>query len=92
MTPVVWSRRAAGHLLSIRRYIRQFNPEAAQGTAKRILQSVRSISEHPQIGRAGRIASTREFAVAGTPYLIVYMMQDATLEIVAVLHGAQIIK
>lgn len=91
MTPVVWSRQAARNLTSIRRYIEQFNPEAAGSTAKRILQSVRAVSEHPHIGRAGRNARTREFPVPGTPYLIVYMMQDATLEIVAVLHGAQII-
>ena len=77
---------------SIRRYIQQFNPEAAKSTAKRILESVRAISEHPRIGRAGHDSRTREFPVPGTPYLIVYMVQDATLEIVAVLHGAQIIE
>ena len=91
MMPVVWSRRAARHLSAIRRYIRRFNPEAAKSTAKRILESVHVIAEHPQIGRAGRIGWTREFPVPGTPYLLVYMVQDATLEIIAVLHGAQII-
>ena len=92
MMPVVWSRRAGRHMSSIRRYIQQFNPEAAKSTAKRILESVRAVSEHPQIGRAGRSGWTREFPVQGTPYLIVYMVQDATLEIVAVLHGAQVIR
>ncbi len=92
MRPVVWSRRSVRNLASIREYIRQFNPEAANSTAKRILESVRVISEHPQIGRAGRDSRTREFPVPGTPYLIVYMLQDITLEIAAVLHGAQIIK
>lgn len=92
MSPVVWSRRATRNLAAIRRHIDQFNPEAAAGTAKRSLRSVRAIAEHPHIGRAGRDARTREFAVPGTPYLIVYSVQDATLEIVAVLHGAQIIE
>ena len=77
---------------SIRRDIQRFNPEAASSAAKRILGSARAISEHPQIGRAGHDSRTREFAVSGTPYLIVYMVRDATLEIVAVLHGAQIIE
>lgn len=36
---------------------------------------------------AGRNARTREFPVPGTPTLIVYMVQDATLEIVAVLQA-----
>lgn len=92
MRPVVWSRRAARNMISIRRYIQQFNPEAAKSMAKRILESVQAISEHPQIGRAGCDSRTREFSVPGTPYLIIYMIQDATLEIVAVLHGAQIIE
>lgn len=92
MRPVVWSRRAARNLAAVRRYIEQFNPGAAQSTAKRILESVQAIAEHPHIGRAGRDGRTREFPVAGTPYLIVYLVQDATLEIAAVLHGAQIIK
>ena len=92
MRPIVWSRRAARNLTAIRRYIDQFDPDAATGIAKRILQSVKTISEHPQIGHAGRDARTREFLVAGTPYLIVYTLRDTTLEIVAVLHGAQIIE
>lgn len=92
MRPVVWSKRAARNVASIRRYIRRFNPEAAKSTARRILESVRTISEHPQIGHAGRAGLTREFSVPGTPYVIVYMVRDATLEIVAVLHGAQIIE
>ena len=91
MRPAVWSRRAARNMFSIRRYIHQFNPEAARSTAKRILESARAISEHPRIGRAGRDGRTREFPVPGTPYLVVYMLQDETLEIVAVLHGARII-
>lgn len=92
MRPIVWSRRAAKNMTAIRRYIEQFSPEAAKGIAKRILQSVRTISEHPEIGRAGRDGRTRELAVSGTPYIVVYMVQDATLEIVAVLHGAQVIR
>lgn len=53
---------------------------------------MRAISEHPQIGRAGRESRTREFPIPGTPYLLVYRIRDAALEIVAVLHGAQIIE
>lgn len=91
MRPVVWSRRATRNLAAIRRYIERFNPDAAESTAKRILGAVRTLAEHPFIGRAGRDARTREFPVSGTPYILVYLIQDATLEIVAVLHGAQIV-
>lgn len=92
MRPVVWSKLAAKNAAAIRRYIENFNPEAAKSTAKRILESVRTVAEHPHIGRAGRDSRTREFPVPGTPYLLVYFVQDFTVEIVAVLHCAQIIK
>jgi addiction module RelE/StbE family toxin len=92
MRAIVWSRRAERNLLSIRRYIEQFNPEAARSTAQRILESVRMASEHPQIGRAGHDGRYRQLPVPGTEYILFYLMRDRTLEIVAVLHGAQIIK
>ncbi|MBI5242844.1 MAG: type II toxin-antitoxin system RelE/ParE family toxin [Elusimicrobia bacterium] len=88
--PIAWARRAAGHLISIRRYIAVSNPDAAKSTAHRIKETTRAISEHPQIGRVGRDSGTREFPVPGTPYIIVYMVRDV-VEIVAVLHGAQVI-
>ena len=92
MRPVVWSRRAARNMMSIRRYIAQFNPEAAKSTAKRVLESVRAVADHPQIGRAGCDGRSRQFSVPGTPYILVYAIRDRTLEIIAVLHGAKIIK
>jgi toxin ParE1/3/4 len=73
----------------IRGYIRKFNPMAAESTVTRILETVHVITEQPHIGRAGRDSLTREFIVSGTPYIIVYMVHDV-VEIVAVLHGAQI--
>jgi toxin ParE1/3/4 len=79
-------------MLAIRRYIEQFNPEAAKSTAKRILETVRTVSQHPQIGRSGHDGRSRQFLVPGTPYILVYKIRDRTLEIVAVLHGAQIIE
>ena len=88
---VAWAGRATRHLVSIRRYIAASNPEAAKSTAQRIKESIRAIAEHPQIGRAGRDAGTREFPVSGTPYLVVYMVRDV-VEIAAVLHGAQVIE
>ena len=86
---VVWQPRAARHLGKIRGYIRQYNPGAAAATADRILKSVRAISAHPSIGKAGRHPHTRELAVAGTPYIIVYRVRDVAVVVLAVLHGAQ---
>lgn len=42
---------------------------------------------HP--GRKGRLASTREWVVTGTPYIAVFQRADEDVTIVRVLHGAQ---
>ena len=88
---IVWQPRAARHLQKIQDYIRQYNPGAAASTAAHIIGSVGLISEHPQIGKAGRHPDTRELAVAGTPYIIVYRSRDVAVVILAVMHGAQVI-
>jgi addiction module RelE/StbE family toxin len=88
---VVWQPRAARHLEAIRDYLRQYNPGAVAATAAKIVKSMRAISAHPQIGKAGRHPHTRELAVAGTPYIVVYRVRDVAVIILAVLHGAQAI-
>jgi toxin ParE1/3/4 len=34
------------------------------------------LEEHPELGRAGEIAGTRELVVSGTPYILVYEISD----------------
>ena len=87
---IVWQRRAKHHVETIREYIRQFNPTAAVGMAEQIVKSVGTLASFPQIGKAGRVQDTRELAVAGTPYIIVYRVRDEVVIILAIFHGAQI--
>ncbi|MDE1977674.1 MAG: type II toxin-antitoxin system RelE/ParE family toxin [Elusimicrobia bacterium] len=89
MSAVVWSKRAVAHLRAIREYVRKFNPTAAESTAGRILEAVKAISDYPNIGEPDE--SGRRFAVSGTPYVIFYQVRDV-VEIIAVLHGAQVFK
>jgi toxin ParE1/3/4 len=86
---VVWSPRAVQHLAGLRRYIEKENPKAASKVATRILDVVEMLQSMPHAGRPGRVPGTREFAVTGTPFIIVYRVAAKTLEIIAVLHGAQ---
>jgi len=88
---LVWQPRAQRHLKKIREYIRQYNPLAAVAMAEQIVKSVGTISSFPQIGKAGRYPDTRELAVAGTPYIIVYRVRDGVVVVLAVLHGAQVV-
>lgn len=41
------------------------------------------------LGKAGRIESTRELVVAGTPYTIVYLPQSDVITFLGVFHQAQ---
>ncbi|MDE2510109.1 MAG: type II toxin-antitoxin system RelE/ParE family toxin [Elusimicrobia bacterium] len=89
---MVWQPRAKRHLGKIREYIKRFNPTVAAAMAERIVTSAGAISSCPQIGKAGRVPDTRELAVAGTPYIIVYRVRDGVIVVLSVLHGAQVVE
>ena len=45
------------------------------------------IGQFPMLGRSGQVGGTREFAVVGLPYLIVYHIASETdLDILTVIH------
>jgi toxin ParE1/3/4 len=86
---VVWSRRAPRHLTHVRDHIGKHDPKAAEGIARRILESVERLAAHPHIGRFGRIVGTRELVVSGAPYVVPYRIRAERLELIAVFHGRQ---
>jgi toxin ParE1/3/4 len=55
----------------------------------RIVEAVETLRDHPHLGRAGRIAETRELVIAETPYLVPYRVADGDAQILAVIHGAR---
>ncbi|MBK9169933.1 MAG: type II toxin-antitoxin system RelE/ParE family toxin [Bryobacterales bacterium] len=48
-----------------------------------------SPGRHPGIGRPGRVPTTRELVVPGTPYLIPYRVHDRQVELIGIFHGRQ---
>lgn len=54
--------------------------------AQRLWDAARGLADHPQIGRPGHAAGTREWIVRRTPYLIVYRVRAETLEILRLWH------
>jgi toxin ParE1/3/4 len=80
---IIWTETAIANL------IEQDQPAAARRVAQRILISVERLARHPHLGRPGREPETREFIVAGTPYIIPYRIHRERLAILAVLHAAQ---
>ena len=86
---VRWTRRALRALDGIAEYIAQDSPSAARRIVRRIQDAVADLDAHPWMGRAGRVAGTRELVVAGTPFLIPYRVREETLEILSVIHAAR---
>jgi len=86
---VVWSPRTIGHLVRLRRYVAKDSEKNAALVASRIVRTVDLLESHPEIGRPGRIAGTRELLVPDTGYVIPYRVRREHLELIAVFHGRQ---
>jgi toxin ParE1/3/4 len=84
-----WSRESLADLVAIREYIAADDPGAAARVATAILSTVRRIERFPNSGKRGRVPTTREAPVPGTPYVIVYRFEPERIGIVHVIHGAQ---
>jgi toxin ParE1/3/4 len=76
-------------LLDIVGYIAEDNPDAAYRMHDEIEQQAEDLARMPEIGRLGRIRGTREWAIAGTPYILPYRVQEQRILILRVLHGAR---
>ncbi|MBF0561403.1 MAG: type II toxin-antitoxin system RelE/ParE family toxin [Alphaproteobacteria bacterium] len=86
--PVIYTRAAIRNLAAIRAYIGSRNPAAANRIAVQIVAACDRLEYLPERGRPGLKAGTREI-VALWPYVIVYRINLATVEILNIWHGAQ---
>jgi len=87
---IEWSTEAIEDLESIRAYVAEDSPAAARRLVLRIVLDVESqLPESPHIGRAGRVAGTRELVISKTPYLVPYRVHGTTIQVLRVYHGAR---
>ena len=86
---VRWLRTALANLDAEAEYIGEDNPAAAGRTVQRILRAVNLLGKNPAMGRAGRVAGTRELVVAGTPYIVPYRVRGEAVEILRVFDAAR---
>lgn len=85
---VRWESDAIQDLTDLRQYIWQENPEAANSVARKIVEKVDLLQDHPLLGKAGRIYKTRELVVSGTPYTVVYLPESECVSILRIFHQA----
>ena len=86
---IVWQARALQDFDDVLTWLDAQSARASSIVAERIRNDVRALRQFPRIGRPGRVAGTREFVVARTPYVVAYRLAGDDIEIVAVLHGAR---
>jgi toxin ParE1/3/4 len=86
---IVWAAQALQDLMLVREHIKKDNESAAARVARRLRVAAKQLATHSEIGRPGRVGSTRELVVSGTPYILPYRIRHDSVEILAVLHGAQ---
>lgn len=48
-----------------------------------------TLPDAPHIGRPGRVFGTRELVVVGIPFLVPYRVQNETMQILRLYHGAR---
>jgi addiction module RelE/StbE family toxin len=85
-----WLKASVADLDEIFDYVAEDDVQAAARVLERIERAVNALKRHPELGRSGRVAGTREFVVAGLPYLVVYRISPShKIEILAVRHAAR---
>jgi plasmid stabilization system protein ParE len=61
--------------------------DSAAATVELSLSGLAALARHPEMGRKGRVAGTRELIVA--PCIVVYRITRGAIEIVAIIHAAR---
>ncbi|MDP1606879.1 MAG: type II toxin-antitoxin system RelE/ParE family toxin [Rhodocyclaceae bacterium] len=90
MSHIAWLQAALNDLRDIHDYIARDNPAAARRVVKTVRDDVKTLRDHPAMGRPGRIAGTRELVIGRYPYIVAYREAQATVEILAVVHSSRL--
>jgi len=85
---LVWRPMARADRRVIIDYIARQNPAAALKLDEAFESKVAQLPLHPKLYRTGRVPGTREIVVR-SHYVLVYRIQDETIEVLRVLHSAQ---
>ena len=84
---VRWTPTALRDLESLHDYISQDHAAAASAMVESILAGIAELGRHPEMGRTGRAAGTRELVIP--PYVVAYRARRNAIEVVAIIHGAR---
>lgn len=83
-----WAPEARRQVSDIWHYIALDDPPAADRMVARLVTAAEKLAHFPHVGRPGREHS-RDLAVGGTPFIVVYRVEAEEARIGTILHGAQ---
>jgi addiction module RelE/StbE family toxin len=84
-----YTPRARSDLAEIHDYIAQDNPQAARRVIQIIRKAAEALAQNPLVGKAGRVAGTRELAVSRFPFMLAYRVDAEEVQILSVIHTAR---
>ena len=85
---LVWTRLANADRQKIREYIAQDTPAAALALDELFSEKTKRLVDHPNLGRPGRVAGTREL-IAHQNYILVYDIVGDQVRLLRVLHASR---
>lgn len=85
---VIWTPEAQQDRLEIWDYIAADKPRAAASLDEYFSDAALRLSEHPELGRLGKIPGTREL-ILHQSYRLVYEIEQNTVWLLALVHTAK---
>ena len=86
---VRWTPAAASDLEQISNYLKEHHSSLAHATAVKRYNAAQSLRKFPRRGRIGQLAGTRELVMSPLPYIIVYQVEEQTVQIARVVHTSE---
>jgi len=84
-----WLVTALNNLTDEADFIAQENLSAAKEFFNHVMASVELLSQHPHLGRKGRVNGTRELVITRYPYIVSYRIKQDHIVILRVLHTSR---
>ena len=83
-----WTPEALNDRRAIYGYIEADNPSAALALDELFSEKANRLIDHPELGRLGHVAGSREL-VAHQNYILIYDTADDLVRVLRVLHAAR---
>ncbi len=89
---VYWTKNAIAHLSNIYEYIHVNSPTYAKRTVDKITRRTAQIADQPYSGRKVPEYDAEDIReLIEKPYRIIYRIKPHQIDVLAVIHGAQIL-